>query len=128
VLWYAKSIDHVKYRQPYGLKSLDGPGGDHYRTVLLLDGSERPIEAREILDARQLPDDARVVQIDNLISQGYSESLSQPFHYQGREFECGRTSHWKTTPSGMERLKLADRLAGRGRTLRYRRYFDDFWL
>ncbi|MEQ9241560.1 site-specific DNA-methyltransferase [Roseovarius indicus] len=126
VLWYAKSADRVRYRQPYGLKSLSGAGGDHYRTVLEADGTERGITPLEVFDPREMPEGSKVVQIDNLISQGYSEALSQPTHFQGREFSCGRTSHWKTTPVGVKRLALAERLSGKGRTLRYRRFFDDF--
>ncbi|MBI2432306.1 MAG: site-specific DNA-methyltransferase, partial [Candidatus Hydrogenedentes bacterium] len=34
ILWYAKSIATVKYRQPYLLKSLGGVGGGEYRKAL----------------------------------------------------------------------------------------------
>ncbi|MDD2704395.1 MAG: site-specific DNA-methyltransferase [Acidocella sp.] len=126
ILWYAKSAECVKYRQPYLPKSLSGDGGDHYRTVILADGTARRLTTEELSNPDSLPAGAKVIQIDNLISQGFSESLSQQFRFQGREFSPGRTSHWKTTPIGLARLGLSGRLAAEGRTLRYRREFGDF--
>ena len=126
VLWYGKSADRVKYRQLYTLKSLSGDGGSHYRTVLTEDGQERTITPAEVMNESLLPAGSRVMQIDNLISQGFSETLSQPVSFEGRIFKTGQSSHWKTTLPGIEVLSKARRLSGKGSTLRYRRYFDDF--
>ena len=126
ILWFAKKRDHVKYRQPYFEKELSGSGGDHYRNVEMPDGSVRALKDVEILDLSRLPVGAKVLQVDNLISQGYSESLSQPLSFAGREFSPGATSHWKTTLVGLGRLAKASRLSSKGKTLRYKRYFRDF--
>ncbi|MBI2800733.1 MAG: site-specific DNA-methyltransferase [Gammaproteobacteria bacterium] len=126
IIWFAKSKDRVKYRQLYTEKSLAGEGGDHYRVVELCDGSTRAIAPDEMLRPEMLPAGAKVLQVDNLISQGYSESLSQAFSYSGRTFSPGGTSHWKTTLSGLNKLVMADRLVAAGKTLRYKRLFADF--
>jgi adenine-specific DNA-methyltransferase len=107
--WFCKSREIVKYRQLYFQKSLSGEGGDHYRLVELPDGTTRPITPDEILRPESLPRDAKIVQVDNLISQGYSGPLSQPFEFSGRSFTPGGTSHWKTTSTGLQKLAMTGR-------------------
>lgn len=126
VIWYAKHRDTVKYRQLYNAKNLAGDGGDHYRLVELADGTIRPLAERELIHPDTLPPESKVVRADNLISQGYSEPLSQPFSFQGRSFNSGATSHWKTTMSGMDKLSKSGRLLRTGKTLAYKRCFGDF--
>jgi adenine-specific DNA-methyltransferase len=126
LVWYSRDLKKIKYRQPYLRKTLSGDGGDHYRTVELSNGDTRPISSNEITDPDLLPSGSRVFQYDNLISQGYSPTLSQPFEFDGNIFSPGATSHWKTTLEGLAQLAKAGRIAATGRTLRYKRYFDDF--
>ncbi|MBV6412778.1 MAG: hypothetical protein OMOMHJEC_00563 [Xanthomonadales bacterium] len=125
ILWYAKSSS-VKYRQLYVSKSLSGEGGDHYRLVEHENGALRPLSKVEMIDPETLPEGSNVVRMDNVVSQGYSETLSQPLSVEGREFRPGSTSHWKTTVAGMSRLARANRLSITGRTVAYKRYFRDF--
>jgi adenine-specific DNA-methyltransferase len=126
LLWYARDATAVKYQQLYKTKALTGDGGDHYRLVEEANGTVRRITAAEIANPGILPSGARVVRHDTLISQGYSEPLSQKFEFDGREFSPGRTSHWKTTPDGMKRLAELGRVAVTGKTLSYKRYWEDF--
>jgi adenine-specific DNA-methyltransferase len=126
LLWYARDAALVKYRQLYKTKALTGDGGDHYRLVEDADGSVRRIAAAEIADPGVIPAGGRVVRYDTLISQGYSEPLSQPFDFDERVFSPGKTSHWKTTPDGMRRLAELGRVAVTGKTLSYKRYWEDF--
>lgn len=126
ILWYSKDVQRTRYYQLYIRKSLLEEGGDHYRTLLFADGRQRRLHDEELKDPSLLPTDARVMQVDNLISQGYSGSLSQNFEFEGRAFSPGSSSHWKTTLKGLERLAFAGRLTAEGRTLRYRRFFEDF--
>ena len=126
LLWYARDYSSMRYRQLYKFKSLSGDGGDHYRLVEETDGSTRRLLADELTVPGSLPAGAKVFRYDNLISQGYSEKLSQRFDFGGRRFEPGKTSHWKTTPEGLARLAKQGRLAITGNTLSYKRYWDDF--
>jgi adenine-specific DNA-methyltransferase len=126
IIWFAKDRDRVKYRQLYSEKSLTGEGGDHYRVVELADGTTRAITPAETLNPEMLPSGAKVLRLDNLISQGYSESLSQPFTFSGGKFSPGATSHWKTTANGLAKLAMADRLVATGKALGYKRLFADF--
>ena len=128
IVWFAKDREQVKFRQPYAYKILSGEGGDHYRSAEFEDGTIRPLTRDEILRPELLPSGTKIVQVDNLISQGYSASLSQPFSFRGRNFSPGATSHWKTTPVGLAKLAMSSRLVAAGKTLRYKRLFSDFQL
>ncbi len=94
--------------------------------VELADGTIRPLAEKELIHPETLPPESKVVRADNLISQGYSEPLSQPFVFQGRSFNPGATCHWKTTLPGMDKLSKSGRLLLTGRTLAYKRSFGDF--
>src|SRR5436190_1166406 len=76
VIWYASDRSSLKYRQLYLLKSLSEAGGDHYRVLELSNGETRPLTADEVVGRMPVPDGARAVQGDNLVSQGHSDTLS----------------------------------------------------
>jgi len=126
IVWFAKQRDKVKYRQLYYEKTLSGDGGDHYRLVELPDGRVRSLTDNEVVDLESLPVGSKVVRADNLISQGYSATLSQSFTFAGRSFTPGSTSHWKTTLQGLLNLSKSGRLMLTGKTLGYKRCFSDF--
>jgi adenine-specific DNA-methyltransferase len=126
VLWYAKDFAKVKYRQLFLEKSVGVGAGAGYRSVLLRDGTRRPITADELNDPSLLPAGSRVFQATSLQSGGWSEKLSRPFRFEGKTFTPLSNSHWKTTLEGLERLAAAGRLVRSGDTLRYVRFVDDF--
>nr|WP_277881775.1 site-specific DNA-methyltransferase [Leptolyngbya sp. FACHB-60] len=126
LLWYSRDRSKLKYKQLYIEKKLDGDGGDHYRQVDLPDGSSRSLHPKEIANPNLLPPGSNIFQNDNLISQGYSEKLSRTFEYEGKVFSPGNNSHWKTTIEGLKVLAQRNRLSITGKTLRYKRHFNDF--
>ncbi len=126
ILWYAKALELVKYRQLYLEKGVGVGAGAGYRSVELPDGTVRPIAVEETSNPDLLPAGARVFQATSLQSAGYSEGLSQAFNYLGREFKPESNSHWKTHGDGLRRLAAARRLAISGKSLRYVRFVDDF--
>lgn len=102
ILWYAKDRDRMKYRQLFVDRSPDEEAGFN-----------------QIEDGRRL-------RYENASSTGFSESLSQPFEWQGKVYLPPTGAHWKTTPDGMRKLSWANRLVARGRTVNYKRDADDF--
>jgi len=126
ILWYAKSIEQVKYRQPYLRKAVGEGAGAAYKSVLTPDGTKRPITNEELDDPSRLPQGARVFQATSLQSPGFSETLSQPIDFQGQSYAPNSNSHWKTTIKGIGRLVLAQRVQRSGNSIRYVRYVDDF--
>ena len=126
LLWYAKDIQRVKYRQLYLSKSLGGAGAGEYRRVLQQDGSLRPATSGE-LAGEPLPDGDRLCRIDNLTSPRVREARTgyYPIEIDGRSY-LPQAGEWKTHPAGMERLKIAGRLHARSGSVGYIRMLEDF--
>jgi len=111
LLWYAKDISRMKYRQPLGEK-----GSELLETQYTCQDDLRDIAGRK--DPRFMPGD--------LSSQGASDAGTYPFEYQGRDFILPPNTHWKASRAGMPRLAMSGRLVAVGRRLRYKRYGDDY--
>lgn len=122
LVWYAKDIDRLKYRQLYQEKDL--------RDLRNYSQVEDPLSgsSRQLTEEERLPGNAPngVYQLENATSAGWSDSLSRPFVLSGREYRPGANAHWKTTPPGMAKLAVAGRLVARGNTINYKRYLSDF--
>jgi adenine-specific DNA-methyltransferase len=124
VLWYARDRSQVKYRQLYRPKTI-GPED----TALLwveLRGERRRLTPEERASPGLVPAGARLFRLDPIISQGYSQTLSQPFEWNGKIYKLSGNHHWKTTSEGMKRLGQLSRLVDSAGTIRYVRYIDDF--
>src|SRR5262249_2501579 len=74
-----------------------------------------------------LPDQAKLFRLDNLTSPRVREARTgyYPIRFEGREY-LPTTGEWKTHKEGMERLKVARRLATTAGGLYYVRHFEDF--
>jgi adenine-specific DNA-methyltransferase len=126
VVWFAKSLPEVKYRQLYLEKAIGVGAGSGYRNVQLPDGTRRQITEEEISRPATLPVGAKVYQATSLQSAGYSETLSQPFEFNGTLVSPADNAHWKTTLDGLRRLADVGRIVTSGASIRYVRYVDDF--
>ncbi len=127
VLWYARSLDAVKYRQLYLEKEPGSSVAALYRRVRLPDGGERPASPDEMADPSRLPVGARLFRPGDLTNQrplGAGDLAS--FEYGGRRYTPGK-GKFKTDRDGLEKLAIARRLyPTRSGTLQYERYLDDF--
>lgn len=123
LLWYARSIEVVKYRNLYLGKQIGGAGGSAYGRVELPDGRRMSItEARRTI-GDEMPAGSRIYSLDNLTSQRPPGSF--PVLFNGKTYTPGN-NFWKTGPSGFDKLANAHRLEATGDRLGYVRYFDDF--
>jgi adenine-specific DNA-methyltransferase len=124
VLWFAKDIARVKYRQLYRAKEIAGPGGEAYTWV------EEPSAGRRRASAEELETGTttgRFFRPSPLTSETVREAQTTVFEVRlnGKSF-WPKKGGWKTNRSGMDRLKTANRLMAAGVSLNYVRYFDDF--
>ncbi len=127
--WYAKSKDTIKVRQlfdeqPYIL------GSGNARWLEMLDFSYRGVSAQEARGSTQIPHGSKPYKPGDLTSQGRA-SLPQPFSYQGVTVNpYSRNAHWKANyPTGMERLRKANRIHVAARSFQYRRFHTDHpWM
>ena len=121
ILWYAKSIDVVKYRPQFVAKEPGQEGAQQYEWVERASGVRT--KPGDLLDLRA---NDRVFNHDNLTSFLTTPHLAKSFEFKGSTFSPAASTQWKTTRDGLRRLGHASRLMNLGRTLRYVRFLDDF--
>ncbi|WP_405458135.1 site-specific DNA-methyltransferase [Streptomyces sp. NBC_00101] len=133
VVWYAKNVPQMKYRQLYLQKATGGVGGSGYTRVRLADGTVRPLTKDEIGNNSLIPDGARIFAGDNITSQSMGRDKGEgaaswfTVKLAGRSFDPGPKARWKTNEAGMAKLILAERVVPTsGNKLSYVRYLDDF--
>ncbi len=124
LVWYAKDVSQVKYRQLYQTKAIGLEGSGVYNRVELPEGRRRRLTRDELENMQDLPSDWRVYTLGDLSSQGAAKD-PQPFRFEGRTFYPSPNSHWKTTVEGLSRLAEKGRIEVSGNSLRYVRYYDD---
>ena len=123
LLWYAKQVTVVKYRQVYLAKTLDDDAAGVYRHIKLPNGAERLMTDSERLDPSSVLPGARIFRLDNLTSQRPPGDF--PVTFKAEVFRPGR-GYWKTGEEGMQKLLAAHRVAKSGSSLAYKRFIDDF--
>jgi adenine-specific DNA-methyltransferase len=119
ILWFAKNIDHVKYRQLYLGKNEDSSLAKDYKynyDFLTGSGTVTPT-ANEFV---------KLATYSSTTSQGQTESGSFSVTHRGTTFLCPPGQHWKTTELGFSRLIRASRIFQRTNSLRYVRLLDDY--
>ncbi|WP_239651847.1 site-specific DNA-methyltransferase [Neosynechococcus sphagnicola] len=121
ILWYAKDIEKVKYRQIFYEKKPGELGASRYSGVELGDGTR--------ISASLYQGDLGLVRLyaDSDTSAMYTTPhLALPLEYNGRIFTPNKGRQWQTTLEGMNRLGIVGRLIVQGNNLRYIRYLNDF--
>lgn len=127
VLWYAKDKENVKYRQLYTDKTSFADRPSIYSWLESPDKKiRRKMTTEEAEGEVSLPEGWRIFAPDTLYSMGYSKNSSVPYAFNEKTFYPGTNQHWKTSPDGMNKLKLADRLIQVSTSLYYIRYLEDF--
>ncbi len=122
IIWYGRSIGTTKGR------TLWAPAEERaaYGWLQTADGSQRSLTKAEKSDASRIPPGARVYAPGDLQSQGAASS-PQPFAFGGKTYAPGRSSHWKANyPEGMAKIAAADRIHVAAKSIRYRRFVEDF--
>jgi adenine-specific DNA-methyltransferase len=123
ILWYAKRVASIKYRQLFKAKELDGEGAAAYSNVLLPSGERRRLTAEERDTPRLLPDGSKVYRLDNLTKPGPGSRYE--VRLGGRVFTPGRR-WWGLPPESMENLINRGRVEVQANSIAYVRYLDDF--
>jgi adenine-specific DNA-methyltransferase len=128
VVWYARSMPKLKYRQLYLLKQVGvgGGSGARYDQIQEGDGSRRSMTRSERDDPSSIAPNAKPYQNTSLISAGFREQTTVDFRVRGAVYHPGANSNWKTHLTGMERLVRASRVSDRASTIAYVRFLEDF--
>jgi adenine-specific DNA-methyltransferase len=128
LIWYARSIDQIKFRQLFIEKSLKEVVDTSYDWLESPAGERRAMTRADRDNLEELVEAGwKVCTLGALTSKGESKTPPREFEFRGRKWLPGPGMHWKTTVQpGLERLKQAGRLEVKGNSLRYVRYFNDF--
>jgi len=121
LLWYAKDMQKVKVRRLYKPRDSEMIESG-FTWIELKDGKIVKANTRVSDD----PPKSKRFQSSNLTSQGFSETGSQAFEFNGKTFDVGANRHWKTHREGLVRLAEKNRLFAVGNTLTFKRYEQDF--
>lgn len=122
--WYAKSKESVLYKQVYKQRRAGDLALDRYDQFETPKGDVRVLTPAEKRGETPIPAGRRF-QLTSLISSGETKT-DQTFSFEGVDYLPRSGSHWKTTIEGLKRLGDIGRIVRAGKTLRYKRYADDF--
>ncbi len=132
ILWYAKRVDHLKYKSVFLPKSRISGGFGKYDQVELPNGSRRPATKEEKTDPSKLPEGSRLYCLDNFMSQsegrdkGIGAACWFPIELEGKKYLPNARNRWKTNERGVDALLRNRRLQPMNTALRYVRFLDDF--
>ena len=123
LIWYARDIKSVKYRELHTFKDPSDPnsGAGDYKFLWLGNDERKPVAAATEAEKGQF----KVFGPSPTTSQSGSETTRVPITFKGREFLPG-PGGWKTNAAGFRRLIVADRIMSRTNSLRYVRFLDDY--
>jgi len=124
LFWYARSKDTVKARPLF--RPMEIEQDPLWSWVELRGGERRRMTRDEFQGSTPLPDGARVYRLVSLLPAQYRQNQDFPFTFKGRVYQPPRSSCWKTTREGMERLSAAGRLQPAGTSLAYVLFQDDY--
>jgi adenine-specific DNA-methyltransferase len=123
IIWYAKNKEQIKFRRLYEPKKrfenedtnfyLDNPTNKDFERISLKEASIRGLQDKLFFTERLTSQ-----------SKGGDDS-NKPIEIDGKIFSPG-TSYWRTSLSGIEKLKHKNRLFLEGNTLLRKVYLSDF--
>ncbi len=119
IVWYAKDVSKIKYRQLYFEKEFGGDGASKYNSVELPTKVRRPLTREEKENISVLPKGARIFRLDNMTSQS---GTPFEFTFNGKKY----TEKWKSSLLGLENLSSKNRIVASSNSLNYVRYLNDF--
>ena len=127
LLWFSKSRDSMKFRAIPEVKELTESDFTFYDTFEVGVFDRRPV--RELLQSGRLDlsDPGELISRNPLNSAGWIDSLGFEFIFEGRNYTVPNNRHWTTTKDNLTRLGRANRLIQKGNTLRFARYWRDYW-
>jgi adenine-specific DNA-methyltransferase len=123
IVWYAKNIDAVKYRQLFRDKVLGEEGATKYDQVQIENGIRRPLSASERDGTAEIG--GRIFALGDLTSQTGVDKTRFDVVIEDRVFRP-HPWVWKTGETGMARLLKAMRVIPIKSTIRYQRFLGDF--
>jgi adenine-specific DNA-methyltransferase len=125
ILFYAKDVEKLKYRQLYFDRESGTTSLDRYDWIELSDRTERRLTAEELRGHSPRPDGRRFRYTSMLSARPAGAGDVREFTLGGRTFKPG-SGTFKSDVRGLTHLSWSGRLRPGARSLQYVRYVDDF--
>ena len=124
VLWYRKS-EVLKFRPLFLPRELEGRGGHGYTNYQIEPGIDVPFAsvAEKIASGDYSMD--LVWRSYPLTSEGFRETTTVDFEFNGQVFFPGRSRHWGVVVDDLERAGKAGRLIASASQVHLKRFFGD---
>ena len=132
VLFYAKNISRLKYRQAYIRRQLGDDGDASYTYFQEESGQRRRLRPFELSEIAATKEAARIFRLQTMTSQSLGRTKGEgaaswfAVEIDGKFFRPSMSSRWKTNETGMARLKAGGRLEASGTSISYVRFHGDF--
>ena len=124
LIWHAKDLNKLKFRRLFTTR---GVGADtQFIYVELPNGARRTMSDGERADPTRLPPGSRAFRLTDLLASGHTDSCHYEFEFQGKRYYPPSLNSWKTTPDGMKRLIIAERVHVQGTLPAYVFYSLDY--
>ncbi len=126
ILWFAKDIDSLKYRQIYDHKGIGSDSVGRYQMLLLADGSIRRITSDEENGNVPLPKDSEPFSVSDPTAQGFRPNTTVPYQFRGQTFHPGANRCWRSTVTCLDRVAKASRFVPAGKGIAFLRKLSDY--
>jgi adenine-specific DNA-methyltransferase len=124
LIWYAKDISKIKYRQLFLPKEYGSEGASQYTWIERRDGFRRRIKSTDDISSL-LADGHKIFGADNMTSSSGVDTTRFEVAFEGKTYRP-HPGVWKTGAEGMPRLFESNRLVRSGENIWYVRYLEDF--
>ena len=127
ILWYGRDTDRLKFRKLFLPLTPGEEGATRYSYVESADGKiQRLLTKEERENLGLLPAGWKLFTDQGLTSRDDgSENTMAEFEFEGEKFRP-TAGHWRTGINGLKILAEQGRILKAGKTLRFKKYFDDF--
>ncbi len=127
IIWYAKSLKNIKYRQLWLEKGVSDVKS--YKYKIRPDRQTFKGLSKEEKNGTDIGTNWTIAQFSFAVSQDAGDPAESQYKFHNSSFECGQARHWKTkNPTGLNRLAMSGRLIGLASQLNYIRFLEDFPL
>ncbi|MEH6790633.1 site-specific DNA-methyltransferase [Parasphingorhabdus sp.] len=120
LVWYFRNKEMAKFH-PLLRETVPGEeGASRYKTLRLPNLAEASVSEFD-----EIPQDARYFRDQGMTSRSAANTTLFSYTYRDKDYKPN-SGGWRTSKTGMVRADHADRLLQTGKTLSYRKYYDDF--
>ena len=130
ILWYAKDITRLKYRQVYTEFKTDKDWFNTNKGFIMLeetDGTSRRLTKAENADPTEIPKNTRLFVHKSLTSQNPNKNRSDPYRVKSmkKTFHCGKNAQWRVSYDGLDNLDRKNRLVQVGNSMLNWKWYKD---